>query len=405
MKHFSQWAVLISTGVLASTLSQPDSLDIPIRQLLKDQVGLSSSDTAVLWAISAAPWYLKPIAGLLADSVPFFHNSRRSYLVTGSLCAALGWIALSYVPHSTVWLISTLLLLNSGLVLMSSVVGALVVDGEKIERARGRLVALRGFFESVCTIAAGPLAGLLALHAFWLTSFAGAITALAILPAAVLALSSPEERRGSTIARLGSHVRQIATSKAVYVSAGFVFLVNMPQEFPTVSFYFARNTANFSVYEIGWIQSAEGVGAVCGSLLFAAIAPRLNLRPALLGSLIIIAVSLPFYRYYADYKAAVSLELFRGVALTFNFMCLLELCVWASPDGASATSFAIFMGALNLGSSTGDILAARLTDKWGVSFANLGLVFFGLMLAFALLTPLLPSDLFAARGQGAEKGA
>ena len=66
--------LIIAAGTISTSLAQPDLLDLPIRRLLKEELGVSQSQMAMLFGIGALAWYVKPIAGLLVDSIALLEH-------------------------------------------------------------------------------------------------------------------------------------------------------------------------------------------------------------------------------------------------------------------------------------------------------------------------------------------
>ena len=83
--------LIIAAGTISTSLAQPDLLDLPIRRLLKDELGASESQMAMLFGIGALAWYVKPVAGLLVDGFALFGTHRRYYLIISALVAAALW--------------------------------------------------------------------------------------------------------------------------------------------------------------------------------------------------------------------------------------------------------------------------------------------------------------------------
>jgi len=59
-------AFVVATGVFATTLSQIEVIDLPLRQLLQTRFEASPEHTALFFAAAGAPWFFKPVAGLLS---------------------------------------------------------------------------------------------------------------------------------------------------------------------------------------------------------------------------------------------------------------------------------------------------------------------------------------------------
>src|ERR1700676_3025814 len=82
--HLIRWAVIIGSGVLATTLSQPAVLKIPFQNLLKNDLHVSRQMMAAFFAIVPFAWNIKPLFGIISDSTPIFGTRRRHYLLIGS---------------------------------------------------------------------------------------------------------------------------------------------------------------------------------------------------------------------------------------------------------------------------------------------------------------------------------
>jgi folate/biopterin transporter len=66
--------------------------DLAISYLYKDDFGMSPAQVAVALGISDIPWIIKPIWGMISDSIPLFGYRRRSYLILLGLLGALCYI-------------------------------------------------------------------------------------------------------------------------------------------------------------------------------------------------------------------------------------------------------------------------------------------------------------------------
>ena len=116
--------LIIAAGTISTSLAQPDLLDLPIRRLLKEELGVSQSQMAMLFGIGALAWYVRPIAGLLVDSFALFGTYRRYYLIISALASGGLWVFLGVVSHSY-----PLLLAGCMLVIGSTVLGDFLSSG------------------------------------------------------------------------------------------------------------------------------------------------------------------------------------------------------------------------------------------------------------------------------------
>ena len=133
----SKWALIIGAGILATSLPQiADSrLDLPLKNVLTQELHLGLKDVTDFFVFATFPWYVKPIAGLLSDTVPLFGTRRRYYLILSSVSAAIMWLLLGAVPRSYWPLFVVLVMLNVMLVIGSTVVGSSRLDKVVTPRA------------------------------------------------------------------------------------------------------------------------------------------------------------------------------------------------------------------------------------------------------------------------------
>lgn len=395
----ARWGFIIGAGLFATVLSQPELLDLPIRKLLKEDLGLSAAQMATYFALSGLPWYFKPVAGLLSDAIPLFGTRRRHYLIFSALLAGALWVLLGSVARSYVPMLCAQLALNCMLVMASSVLGGLLVEAEQKFGTGGRLVAVRIFVESTCVVVAGPLAGALAGLPFeFAAAIAGGI-AVTIVPIAWLMLHEPraEVRSSSALHNAYAEFRVLLGSRLVWATALFLCVASIPQGYSTVLFYHLTNELKISVDTIGWLKSCAGIGSIAATLVYGAIGRKLALRTLLAAGLAGVSAGLWAYVFYRSLAAAIAIELLQGFLLTMAGLALMEAAVWATPRVAAAMGFAVLMSALNLGITTGDVLATILMERWSIGFYTLMQVYAAAAAAVLGALLILPKTLFARR--------
>src|SRR5262249_16941458 len=155
----------------------PGVLDLPFRNLLKEELAASQVGMSTFFAFAALPWYLKPAAGLLSDSFPLFGTRRRHYLIFSAALAGLLWLVVGVVRGGYAPLLAATIAVNVMLVVASTVLGGLLVEAGQRLGATDRLVTVRVFVESTCGLVGGTLSGILAGLPFALAAIAGAAIA------------------------------------------------------------------------------------------------------------------------------------------------------------------------------------------------------------------------------------
>jgi len=166
-------AIVIVAGVLATTLAQTQVLArLPLQNLLKNELHADRTANAAFFFWAGLAWYLKPFAGILTDAFPLFGSRRKSYILISATLAALSWLALIVTPHEYRALLFVVIVINTFMMITSTVVGGYMVETAQASSGSGRLTALRQFVQQACWIVNGPAAGYLASIAFGWTAAA-----------------------------------------------------------------------------------------------------------------------------------------------------------------------------------------------------------------------------------------
>src|SRR5579862_2188309 len=85
--------VLIVVGIFATTLPQPQALgNLPLKFILIKQLNCTPTKASAFMTLCGFFWYIKPIAGILTDAVPFLGTRRQGYLMISALLAAVCWV-------------------------------------------------------------------------------------------------------------------------------------------------------------------------------------------------------------------------------------------------------------------------------------------------------------------------
>jgi hypothetical protein len=394
-----RWAFIIGTGIFATTLSQPDLMDLPLRNILQRDVVISPQEMAAFFALGAVPWYFKILAGLLSDCIPLFGTRRRHYLILSAILAGTLWVLLGYLPRSYLPLLLGIFAINVMLVFGSTVVGALLVEAGQRLDAAGRLVTVRIFVSSACDLVGGPLAGALAGLSFELAAVVEGAIALILAPVVLLWLNEKATAKynASALTDAYDELRALGGSRVVWAVALFLILVNIWRAFDTPLFYHQTMEVQIPIEVIGYLRGESAIFGLMATVLYGFLCQRLPLRLLVAGGIVCGAAGTLAYAFYTSVQAAIIVHSMYGFLATLTTLALMELAVWATPARAAAMGFAIFMGAWNIAQAIGDNLGAALINQWSISFYHLAEIYAAMtaLMVFGLL--LLPPDLFTHR--------
>ncbi|MBI3433722.1 MAG: hypothetical protein HY056_01365 [Proteobacteria bacterium] len=102
---------------------------------IKEALSLSPAELAGIGVWLSLPWTVKMVFGELVDSVPLFGSQRRSYIVIGAACTALGLLVLAGNAGGNITFLPTdqLYLLGALLIVIGTVVQDVVADAMSTE--------------------------------------------------------------------------------------------------------------------------------------------------------------------------------------------------------------------------------------------------------------------------------
>jgi hypothetical protein len=250
-------ALVIVAGVLATTLAQPQVLArLPLQNLLKNELHVDRTANAAFFFWAGLAWYLKPFAGILTDAFPLFGSRRKSYILISASLAALSWLALIVTPHDYRKLLFVVIVINTFMVVASTVVGGYMVETAQANSGSGRLTAIRQFVQQACLIVNGPVAGYLASIAFgWTAAACGGVMFL-LVPVTIMFLHEQRKRLDShqILANARKQLVNIATARTMWAAAALMALFYIAPGFGTALFYKQQNDLHLGTQAQGFLQ-------------------------------------------------------------------------------------------------------------------------------------------------------
>lgn len=198
--------------------------------------------------VAALPWVIKPVFGLISDSVPLLGFRRRSYLVLSGLLGCGAWLSLG-TWVATPWQATAAILAASIAIALSDV----IVDSLVVERARQESATEMGTLQSLSWAATAVGGILTAYFSGQLLQWFSPRTVFQITAAFPLLMSGVAwaiaEARVTARPQLRqtwehiNRVRQAMMQKRIWLPVAFLFLW---QATP------ARNQPSFSSQRMNW---------------------------------------------------------------------------------------------------------------------------------------------------------
>ena len=361
-------AFVVVIGIMATTLAQPGVLAaLPIRNLLKNALGLDRTASAAFLFWTGLAWYLKPIVGIITDSFPLFGSRRRSYLLLGAGLATLGWLALTVTPHTVNALLAVIVCINTAMVLASTVTGGFLVETAQNEGASGRLTALRQFVQQVCGLINAPISGFLASVALMWAALASGMIVFLLVPVTIWFLKE-DYHPPRPLSAAGAQFRTIIRARSLWAAAGLMLLFYIAPGFGTAIFYRQQNDLHMTPQLQGWIGFAAAIAGILTAMLYGWLCERLRLRTLLAVAIAVSTATNLLYVFYASVPLAFTIDTINGFGFSLAELALMDLAVRATPVGSEGLGYSLMLSVRNLAIFGTDVLGSKLLDSYGWSF-------------------------------------
>ena len=385
-------ALLVGCGIFVSTYAQTGTIGLyPFRFLLKDKLGEGPLRVALFMQLSAMPWNLKIIAGVISDAIPFFGTRRRHYLILSSLLAGLLWLAVAVVPPRYTPMVIMAIAMNIALVFVSTITGAILVEGGQSFGVTGKLSSVRVLAMNIAGLGV-PLGALLATRALGWSAMTAAIPlfllffiALFLYKEKPVAKADPQVWKG-----ILAQLKIALKAKSLWAASGLLFLVQFAPGFMTPLMFYQTDTLHFSEKFIGLLTFVDAIAGAAGAFFYAYLCRRLPLRQLLYGSVFFTAALSLLYLGYNDRNSALIIEAVYCFALSLAQLPLYDLAARATPKGSEAVGYSIIMSVWNWGLFFSDLLGSALYEKYHMTFKNLVWVNAGTTALVLFAIPLLP---------------
>jgi MFS family permease len=373
-------AVFFSAIYVVQAIAEPSEGTIvqPVRALLRSW-GQSTAGISAFTALLAIPWALKPLYGLLSDSIPLFGSRRKSYLVATCGLAALAFGVLACAQPEA-WgsagLFFWLLVATLAIAFADVVADALMVEVGQPLGLTGRLQALQWGSLYAATIAGGPLGGLLTERHWPRLGFliCGALCA-ATLALALWSIDEPATKTKPKRRGAGSSLRllwQAARSPAILALCAYLFLWNFNPCSTTAVHLYMTGPLGLSEPFYGHSISLMAVASCAASLSYAAYCRMVPMRLLVHASIVLgIAANLA-YAALADAHSALLVTLLVGFANMTATLIQLDLAARLCPPEVAGTTFALLMSVSNFGAILATWLGGRAFEAALLSLGQRG---------------------------------
>jgi MFS family permease len=337
----------------------------PLAYYLKS-LGFAADHMAQLVAITASPWLMKPLYGLMSDFIPLFGFRRKSYLLVMTGFASAGYLWLVSLETPTA-IIGVLFLITLGTAISDVMVDALMVEhGQKTGLIR-QFQGQQWTWLNVASITAGLLGGWLShsfspLPAVHLAALIIAAVPVAVMATTLFVITEPKIRlERKQIQTTGRDLLAVIKSRSIWIVAGFLAFWNLTPNFGVPLYYHMTDHLEFDQYFIGQLHSIGSVGAAIGAFLYG----RYLVRILSTKRLVFLSVGLSVtttcaYLLLADARSALMLSFASGIVSMIPLLTLFGLAASVCPPRVAAFTFAALMAFYSAAGQVAALLGSHL---------------------------------------------
>lgn len=401
-ERFGVLAVILVVGIVASTLPQPQALGkLPLQNILKNELHVKPSAMASFFLYCGLFWYIKPLAGILTDAFPLFGTRRRHYILFSSVLAAAAWVGLGFVRHTFGWLLLAAIVVNLFMVMISTVVGAFLVEVGQSRGQVGKVTAVRQVTYNACGLMQGPLGGVFATMPLMIAAGVNAALVVSIFPVAYFLLKEQPSagRNVHALANARKQLGVIGRSGTFWVALIFIALFYFAPGFSTLEYYRQNDVLHASQKQIGWLVAMVGLGGVIAASVYGLLAKRVALRWLLAFGVAASTGGTLLYLFYNSLSWAFPIDLQNGLFFGFAEVALIDLAARATPAGCEGMGYSLILSVRNVSVFGADKLGAWVSDTYHVSWDTMVILNAATTAVVLIILPFMPRAIMRGRDQ------
>ena len=368
----------------------------PLEYYMLKSLSLNAAQVAALLSILMIPWMVKPIFGILSDSLPLGGYRRKSYLTLFYGMSSICYLA-SAATQSLHFLIAALFFTAMGMAAGTVIICGLTLEVGRPHSETRKFQALQAVSYYSANIGSFLLGGYLCGH--MLPSNALAIAAIiAAVPCLMTALASwfmvqevKTKVNPPSLKALKARLAPAKFRKLLYVAL-FMCCWSFSPGFGTPLYFHQTKDLGFDQIFIGQLGALFSVGMIGGAICYRKFLDK-KTTPQKQAKIAVIVgtTSTLAYLLLGSPTSAVCLELFRGFAEMLAILLVYGLAADVSPKDFESTTIALLVAAYNIAEQISINVGASLyTFVFKDGFPALIIVSAVATLACWLLIPLLP---------------
>ncbi len=328
----------------------------------------SVAEITAISAIAGFPWVIKIFYGILSDTYPFLGYRRKSYLILFSAISVLGWAGLVLLPSEKWWILTAMMLANTGFAATDVITDGLVVEHSN-EFTSPIYQSIAWGSRSLGAVASGVTGGWLAQH--WQPKEVFLLTMFLPLTVALVALWIIEKKVEkapfkSPWGPIRSCFKLLLSSNIGFFSL-VLFTASISAAFGLPFFFYMKENLKFTEIFLGLLSSVGWSGALLGSFIYGRFLRKVSPKKLLRYAILINSINI-FSTLLIQNQATAFMLVFIGGVMG----CLVMLPIMSSAaalthqTGVEGTLFAILMSIFNFGQIAFGFMGGRVYHVIGL---------------------------------------
>ncbi|MBI1271678.1 MFS transporter [bacterium] len=336
----------------------------PVQYFLMDGLKMNAADISFIMSVLMIPWIIKPIYGLISDSIPFLGYHRKSYLVIASLLASAAFLLMGLFCSLSM-IISCLTAAAAGMAVSTALMVAVAVDRGRDDgqtREYFRIQECGYYFTNIfVVIGAGYLCHIASpVQSLKMAALIAAACALALSLITAVKLDEARDARGGDLSGKIRNIFSALTSSRILYILLLTCLWNFTLAYGASLYYHESKTLLFEQSLIGQLSAWMSFGTLTGALIYNKLVKGLsNMRQSIVTATLLV-ISVLAYSFLNTPISAMLIELLHGFANMFAVLTIYGLASDVCKKGAEASTMSLVVCVLNLSTSFALFLGGQL---------------------------------------------
>jgi len=343
----------------------------PTQYFLLEGLSLDAGAISMIMSIMMIPWIIKPVYGMISDSIPLMGYRRKSYLVLAGMVASGAFLVMSQFC-SLVPVLGSLVIAATCMAVSTALMVGLAVERGRSDGRTGSYFRIQeiGYYATNIFVVAG--AGYLCHIAApeKALQIAATIASSCALALSVLTLIWLREPRGASdagIEGIRSRVKGIVLSMKSR-EVGYIILLtclwNFTMAYGPALYYHESRTLVFTQSLIGQLSAWMAAGMIVGAIVFGRVTKGLSSRKQCIVTASLLISSVLAYSFLSTPVSAIMTELFHGFANMFGVLTIYGLASDSCPEGAEASMMSVIVSVLNLATCGAMFCGGQIFTHW-----------------------------------------